>query len=358
MPLRCGSITGEPVHAYEYDREQWKELAAQNRQDKHLVMACCGRPVVVKTSHCGTQFFAHVRRDDTNCPHETEEHLLAKDLVARAIIEAGWQAETEAVLTAHNLIADVLATKGKKRVAFEVQWSRQTMETTYERHAAYAKAGIRELWLFKQALYPLSKDLPAFRMTPTEHHTFDVDVWRDGNGYQKATKIFQTADLSAFVKGALLGQLKWNAAVGLTVPAIAHVSHVFCSCDHELALIMELELDIARRLPGHLNPRFPVSRFAEHPEFLRTETARQLLDAAGVCLRFGVQKGHGRTETYYRYLDTHCAACQRLADWEVVKDYHTPSKPAFEVPITLTPQLLASIPALGRQLECWHFNQE
>lgn len=358
MPLRCVSGPDNPVFAYDYDRAQWRELAERNRKDRHLLMPCCGRSATVKTSHCGTQFFAHARKEGVSCPHESDAHLLAKDLVARAIGRAGWLAEAEAPLRPHSLIADVLATNGRRRVAFEVQWSRQTHEATQRRHDAYAKAGVRELWLFKQWEYPLSKEVPAFRLTPNDDHSFDVCVWRDGNGYQKPTEIFQTVGLPEFIAGALSGRLRWAPSTGLTVTAVGHVGTVSCRRGHHAAVLLHFELDIARLLPGHLNPSIPLDRFAEFPEFMRTAHARAEIDRAGLSLGFGIwDRGHtGFKDSHARYVKSLCKECGSAIDTQTVREFHSKPAPMVELPLRLTTELLAAMPNLRRQLECWWFD--
>lgn len=195
-------------------------------------------------------------------------------------------------------------------------------------------------------------------MTPTEGHGFDVCVWRDGNGFQKPTKIFQAVELQTFIRGSLSGRLKWAPATGLTVPAIGHVAKVFCRCKHHAPVLLDIELDIARPLPGHINPRVPVERFAEHPQFLRSEHARTALGNAGVSLGFGMWKRrHSRfAENYAPYVKTLCTECGLGIDPHIIKEFHSEPSPLIELTVTLSPQLLDSIPSLKRQLECWWFD--
>lgn len=347
------------MFAYSFNRMEWKRLAERNRKGKHLAMACCGRPAVAKTSHCGTQFFAHARRERWNsCPKESEEHLLAKDIVARAVADAGWTAEAEARLKPEGLVADVLATSGRRRVAFEVQWSRQTDGQTCRRHKAYEEAGIRELWLFKQWEYPLCKEVPAFRIAPTGNRSFDVCVWRDGNGHQKPTRMFQSVGLAEFIKGALAGRLKWMPAAGLETPVIGHVAEAVCRRGHPTGALIELELDIGRLLPGHPNPRLRADLFAEHPEFLRNAAAMEKLGEAGIALRFGMSKWReGFAEIYSRSITHACAACGAMLDSYDFGKLRDAAEPKFELLLELTPKLLEGIPGLRRQLECWWFDQ-
>lgn len=79
----------------------------------------------------------------------------------------GWNAATEVTgktPEGEEWRADVLATKGTKRIAFEVQWSAQTDAETLRRQAQYARSGIRCLWLFRQRSFPDSDEVPAVRI--------------------------------------------------------------------------------------------------------------------------------------------------------------------------------------------------
>jgi competence CoiA-like predicted nuclease len=110
--------------------------------------------VVLKRSSLGTHFFAHQRTGACNTEPESREHLLAKETTARAALSVGWNATTESRDPAEPpaWIADVLCTRAKKpaKIAFEIQWTRQTHAETERRQTAYASAGVRGLWLMRQ----------------------------------------------------------------------------------------------------------------------------------------------------------------------------------------------------------------
>lgn len=367
MPLKCATKTGEMVLAFNYDAVSWKELTEENQRKGTLVMPCCDRPVVLKTSHLGTRFFAHARRDGSACPSESEEHLLAKDLVAKAVVQAGWRAETEAVLKPHGLVADVLATKGKKCVAFEIQWSRQKQKDTERRHAAYEKAGIRALWLFKQWDYPRCKEIPAFRLVrSTENRSFHVWVWRNGHDYEKVNSPAQAVELQEFVSGTLVGQLKWMPAMGLTVPMITYLAIHRCPYGHMVPVVAEIEIDINRTLVDHGNPKLWISSFDGFPEPLRTSRMRNLLKTNGVVLHFGVTKWPHRygNHEFSRYVCNCCSKCGELIGQHSV--WEQTRKEKFELQIMLSEQLAQKIHeryecrefTLKKYLQRWWFDRK
>lgn len=361
MPLTCVTKTGDVFLASNYDAISWRVLAADNRNNKHLVMPCCGRHAILKTSHLGTMFFAHIRREGSICPSESEEHLLAKDLVARAAIQAGWHAETEVALKPHGMVADVLATKGKQRIAFEIQWSRQKWEDTEKRQAAYKEAGVRALWLFKQSDYPRCKETPAFRLVrDKENHTFHVWVWREGHDYEKVSKPAQALELQQFISGALSGKLQWMPALGLTVPVVGYMANATCHKGHETTVLASLELDIGQVLPRHANIQLAVESFGKHPEFLRSAKARELMEKNGLNLYFGLRNLNLSVRfaepEYQPYVYLRCTQCKELIGQWQLKDTEMRVIPDFELSLNLSEQFVQDMSGLKYQIERWWFD--
>ena len=95
---------------------------------------------------------------------ETEEHHYLKRAVMIAARKNGWKAQTEVkgvTPSGEEWIADVLAQKGKYKIAIEIQWSGQTNEETLRRQQRYKESGIRGLWMLRQPGFPVTRDLPA-----------------------------------------------------------------------------------------------------------------------------------------------------------------------------------------------------
>lgn len=182
MPLRCINAAGEQIHSFALDTEQWALLKAKNRAARHLRMPCCSEGVVLKTSSLGTRFFAHSRRGDCTTKPESAEHLMLKGQVAIAIAAAGWEVATE--VRGHCRegllwIADVMATRGDKQFAVEIQWSKQSWKETVERHFRYSSSGVRCLWLFRQSAFN-DKNVPAVTVAQDQNGEFVVpmDNWQ------------------------------------------------------------------------------------------------------------------------------------------------------------------------------------
>jgi hypothetical protein len=143
-----------------------RSLQADVRAGRRSALSpSCGAAAYLRTSKLGVRHFAHRASGDcATHPKETGQHLLAKDIIMRAARAAGWDAEPE--VHGDGWVADVLASDGARRVAFEVQWSAQTRDEFERRQARYAAEGIRCAWFTRhERSVPFPRrDLPLFHM--------------------------------------------------------------------------------------------------------------------------------------------------------------------------------------------------
>ena len=260
MPLKCIK-NGEEYFAFSVtDDATWESLRKDNKQTGCLRMHCCGSGVVLRTSKLGTRHFAHAARGECTSATETAEHLLAKMGIVRGIQDASWTALPEQIgrtASGEEWRADVLAVQGSKRVAFEVQWSRQTIDETRQRQNRYREAGVRGLWLFRQLDFPVEKDTPAFRLSfDPEAKAFTVQLaspnynpeWSKRND----TDLWnQTIPLSRFVAGALTGRLRFAPALGQRMPLEVHTARIDCwRCKRETRIVLGLVFAASRVFPS------------------------------------------------------------------------------------------------------------
>jgi hypothetical protein len=231
MPLRCNTPHGEEL-AFCHTLQSWEALRARNALDRHLSMPCCGSAVVLRKSRHGVLHFVHTRRGECTSTAESAEHILLKDILAKAATQSGWVARTEVSgNTAYGeaWTADVLCTKptARKSVAFEVQWSRQTCEETEIRQQRYRNSGVRCLWLMRELKVPSSRNTPAFALhflkddrplvlLPSASWDPDYRGPKTGPGDERAWG--QRIPLDTFAIGALTGKLKFAPLIGQTVP--------------------------------------------------------------------------------------------------------------------------------------------
>ncbi|WP_344501119.1 hypothetical protein [Dactylosporangium maewongense] len=151
------------------DRE-WQTLRADVRSGRQTVRLECGTPAYLRTSRLGVRHFVH--QYASGCldhQKETGQHLFAKHVVVQAAKSAGWSAEPEA--RGNGWVADVLASNGERKTAFEIQWSTQTRAEYERRQARYAGSGINGVWFARRERdvpYP-RHDLPIFHMAFAEN---------------------------------------------------------------------------------------------------------------------------------------------------------------------------------------------
>ncbi|WP_156794523.1 hypothetical protein [Herbaspirillum seropedicae] len=148
---------------------------------------------------------------------ETPEHQRLKCEVALAAIGAGWEVETEAAERNTDTgkvkwRADVLATRGKVRIAFEIQLSNADWHDMLARQKRYETSNVRALWLVKTKKgFPATKELPIFTVEGLggKDWVFLSTRW-DNRFTWHETSATNQVELPRFIHNALGGHLKWS----------------------------------------------------------------------------------------------------------------------------------------------------
>jgi hypothetical protein len=280
-------------------------------------------PPTLKRSKRGTQFFAHARRGPCTTAPESAEHLLAKDIIARAAEAAGWNATTEESGTSPSgkgWIADVLCRElgARSAIAFEVQWSSQISEETEARQAIYKESGIRGLWLMRQPVIPISKQTPAFRLIirdapepllvslPSAHYP-GIHKAADARNWS------QSIPLDEFVCGALTKRLRFAPALNVTVPIRVHAAKVPCwKCNKPTTCLIYIEFVVDEVFPSHGNhgiTRDDIEAAAPQGEtWLAKYLPNDLLASVGI----GAIKRRYSGTVGSKYLSNGCIHCDAL----------------------------------------------
>ena len=145
MPL-VALLDGVRVEAPLLALGRWQTIV---RVGDRLTCPECGRRMVGRQGATRIAHFAHQgpRGDCGWGVGESAEHLRLKWSVAEAVrSNSGWDAEVEA--KSGNWRADVLATSSSgRRIAFEIQLARQTLEDAVERTLRYEADGVEVVWL-------------------------------------------------------------------------------------------------------------------------------------------------------------------------------------------------------------------
>ncbi len=213
MPLRA-IVGNETVLAPFLNNEEWKQLEIRIKQEKlEVTLPCCNQNAYLRTSKYGIRHFVHKIRDNCTSEPETWQHLKAKQEIILACRAAGYEAIPEA--QGEGWRADVLATKGKAKIAFEVQWSPQDLEETEARQKRYKDAGVRGCWFFRKPPgHVANHELPLFQLEIEEiksevlitqlqaTYNFEYDEYDDN---QIVTRI----PLTEFVKALLTQKIRF-----------------------------------------------------------------------------------------------------------------------------------------------------
>jgi hypothetical protein len=197
MPL-AALIDESPAVASIIADEEWAELKEKARLRKvSITLPCCGNGAFQRVSSLGTKHFVHKKLGGCTSGRETAQHLWAKAEILAACLEAGWEARPE--VAGDRWRADVLAERGKARIAFEVQWSKQDDEVSLARQERYRESGVRGCWFVRTPPpTPGRKELPIFRVREDEQEV--VVVEHAGATYP----------LRTFVAHLLAGQVRFS----------------------------------------------------------------------------------------------------------------------------------------------------
>lgn len=241
MPLRClDPASGRSIQAFDLSSEAWRALEQQNRLARHLRMACCAAPVTLRRSRLGTQFFAHKAKGDCQTAPETEAHLRLKQMAVEAARANGWEAATEVAGTTpegERWTADVLALRGRHKVAVEVQWSPQTNEETLRRQKRYAASGVRGLWLFRRGDFPIDFALPAARVGGDAAQGFEALV---PTGAEE-----QRVAMVEFLNAAFSQRLRYGLPTAAEARICARVGSTFCwRCGVKIRIVTGVDVAV------------------------------------------------------------------------------------------------------------------
>lgn len=325
MPLKC--LRGEEeIYAFDMEsNEAWETLRKENAKARDLRMTCCGAEVVLKTSPLGTRHFTHKRTGPCETAPETKEHLLAKRLVIEGIRRTKWDAKPEQdgeTPAGDKWKADVLAVKGKVRVAFEIQWSRQDDAETRRRQERYAASNVRGLWLFKQPDFPFAdKDCPSFRIV-FDTQTNGLSVWLPSNrwhpDYVKPEERdmehywSQKIELSRFAEGAVSSRLRFAPALGSALPLdVMAVSTTCRRCGKGTRLVTRMVFATSRIFPMHPDIHvtlWSMDRIPGGPDIVAGWLPKALLRRHGIG-EVKVRESGLDVENRASYLSNGCVSC-------------------------------------------------
>lgn len=151
MPLKA-IVEDETIIGPDLSGEEWAQLAERHKRGLPVRMGCCGGPGHLRLSKKGTQHFYHAV--DTGCNYEPEsrEHLEIKHRIYRICKSEQWETTVEFPAPDRAWISDVYATRGGRKIVFEIQISTLSPNELEDRDRKYQDEGIESYWLLDNFL--------------------------------------------------------------------------------------------------------------------------------------------------------------------------------------------------------------
>jgi competence protein CoiA len=298
MPLRCRDLAGRSIQAFDLADEQWRALEVENRRVRHLKMLCCSAQVTLKRSRLGTRFFAHKAVGACTAAAETEAHLRLKAMAVEEARAHGWSATTEVLgisPSGEAWRADVLAEKGDRKIAIEIQWSTATNNEILRRQERYREAEVRGLWLLRQPSFPITRELPAARIGGSPGQGFAALI-PSGSAHQ-------ALPLREFLNAVFSRRFRFGVPVGAEATVSVRAGCFWCwSCGAETTLITGIDVVF-----GPTKLSFTVPELGEHAKPLENVRSRlpRDLKIGSIKRRFSRKQGRG-------YVSNGCFHCGAL----------------------------------------------
>jgi len=256
LPLKCLDSDKRPIYAFDYSPEKFDELRRAHRRDGLLHFACCDSKLGLRTSSKGLHHFYHLS-PGSGCEYakESEAHLQLKKAVMLAARAARWDAECEVVDDSGGgrWRADVMARRGKARIAIEIQLSRLRWDEIHRRQERYHEDGIRGLWLLKQDNYAVCHEVPAFQLRFDEDLSPEVRITPPNDSLNVTLREYggYWAPLDTFVAAALSKNLVWSPVTELRRVDIRLRVVEFHRCGCSRPLLIPTSLNVAMPYPHH-----------------------------------------------------------------------------------------------------------
>lgn len=145
--MQIALLDGEPIIAFDLSEAEFEAVRVRYRRDPSCLKLPDGTPAVPRRTKAVSAHFAHKAGFTGTTKPETIHHVRAKQIIRDVARAAGWEVEIEARHPDGDWVADVLISREERRIAFEVQWSTQTIKEYERRTGRYAADGIETVWL-------------------------------------------------------------------------------------------------------------------------------------------------------------------------------------------------------------------
>jgi len=162
--VQVALLDGEPVVAFDLDQADFAVLKTRSRSSPGCLRFSDGLVAIPRSGTSVGQHFSHKPGEGGTTEPETIHHIEAKRAVRDVARARGWDAQIEARDPEGLWVADVLLTRGATKVAFEVQWSPQTVDDYVARTERYGRSGVQVVWLAKytsRTWWDIERSVPA-----------------------------------------------------------------------------------------------------------------------------------------------------------------------------------------------------
>ena len=125
--------------------------------------------------------------------------------------------------------ADMLAEKGSRKVAIEIEWPRQSIDAQWRRQRRYEQSGVKGVWLFCQPGFPISANLPAACVGGGVDEEGGLQILVPGlinerpQGHRCRARWNQVMSPGEFFRGLFEGRFLFGLPAGLSVPLLQQV---------------------------------------------------------------------------------------------------------------------------------------
>ncbi len=342
MPLRA-YINNQEIISIDQDDKQWEDLKKRLKSKEAVViLSCYNQQGFLRTSNKGLKHFVHAKSiSHCDWKPESPEHLRAKIEILEACKKNSWKAIPE--FSEANWRADVLAIQNHKRIAFEIQWSKQTLEETKLRQERYKESKVRGCWFFRtipkelrEYFRPIKadKELPAFKIFKDDNSNIIVQL----KEIQIPLKTFVACLLKSQVKYCehitLKPMQKVTIIFFMTTCWKCHRPQYLWTVDRNLKTVCNLDFYLMGSMWNNKDLDKNQKIYEAVKGFLKTEQ--------GYNLKIGQLKTRYSKTAEEHYLSYGCYYCDSIfGDWflrtEKMEGQHDPKSLRYEVEIELEP---------------------
>ncbi len=310
MPLRA-IIDNKEVISTEFTKDEWTELRKSIKASvEKIILPCCGREGHMRTSKLGLNHFYHKATDGCNYKPESIQHLTAKSEIIRACANNKWTAIPEYVQD--DWIADVYATNGKREIAFEVQWSRQTASETHRRQERYKDSGVMTCWFMRKIPKELTgwyggekpgRELPIF------------EIFEDNDGELKVKIGVHNLALFDFTNALFKGHVKYCHRYSTMIKQLVEIRFYEKKCwlcdqvQHGYHLTHGLVTKCGEEL--HVDEGLWENHIGKHPAVIKAVRDFQNTEEGKHLIIGDIKPRFSRTERM-EYLSFGCHYCDAL----------------------------------------------